>query len=97
MSRQDLMTCKSKLFSVTCKLQLFSIDMDAGIKIIKHRTINSPYKCRFSMWLLAHNKCWTADQLARHGLPHPECCPFCDQDDETINHLMVGCVFASEF
>ena len=35
------MTCKSKLFLVTCKLQLFSIEMDAGIKIIKHRTINS--------------------------------------------------------
>jgi hypothetical protein len=33
MSCQDL---------TTCKVQLFSIEMDAGIKIIKHKTINSP-------------------------------------------------------
>ena len=97
MSCQDLMTCKSKLFSVTCKLQLFSIEMDAGIKIIKHRTINSPPKCQFFMWLVVHNKCWTADRLACRGLPRLECCPLCDQDDETINHLLVGCIFAREF
>jgi hypothetical protein len=26
-----------------------------------------------------HNRCWTAGRLARHGLPHPEVCPFCDR------------------
>ena len=26
-------------------------------------------------------KCWTADRLARRGLPHPEYCPLCDQED----------------
>jgi hypothetical protein len=57
----------------------------------------APPKCRFFMWLVAHNKCWTADRLARRGLPRPECCPLCDQDDETINYLLVGCVFAREF
>jgi hypothetical protein len=57
----------------------------------------APPKCRFFMWLVVHNKCWTADRLARRGLPRPECCPLCDQDDETINHLLVVCVFAREF
>jgi hypothetical protein len=32
----------------------------------------APPKCRFFMWLAAHNRCWTADRLARRGLPHPE-------------------------
>ena len=49
------------------------------------------------MWLVAHNKCWTADRLARRGLPRPDCCPLCDQEEETVNHLLVGCVFAREF
>ena len=49
------------------------------------------------MWLVAHNKCWTADRLARRGLPHPEQCPLCDQHDETINHILVSCVFARQF
>ena len=40
------------------------------------------------------NQVWTADRLAKRNLPHPEACPLCDQMDETINHLLVGCVFA---
>jgi hypothetical protein len=57
----------------------------------------APPKCRFFMWLVAHNRCWTADRLARRGLPHPEYCPLCDQEEETIDHLLVNCVFAREF
>jgi hypothetical protein len=57
----------------------------------------APPKCRFFLWLVAHNACWTADRLARRGLPHPECCPLCDQEEETIDHLLVNCVFAREF
>ena len=34
----------------------------------------APPKCRFFMWLVAHNRCWTADRLARRGLPHPDRC-----------------------
>jgi len=57
----------------------------------------APAKCPFFMWLVAHNKCWTADRLAKRGLPHPDRCPMCDQESETINHLLIGCSFAREF
>ena len=57
----------------------------------------APAKCPFFMWLVAHNKCWTADRLAKRGLPHPDRCPICDQESETINHLLIGCSFAREF
>jgi len=57
----------------------------------------APPKCRFFVWLVAHNRCWTADRLARRGLPHPERCLLCDQAAETIDHLLVQCVFAREF
>jgi len=57
----------------------------------------APPKCRFFLWLVAHNRCWTADRLQRRGLPRPACCPLCDQAQETINHILVGCAFAREF
>lgn len=40
-------------------------------------------KCKFFMWLVAHDKCWTADHLAKRGLSHPHRCPRCDQEKET--------------
>ena len=46
------------------------------------------------MWTVAHKKCWTADRLARKGLSHPAVCPLCDQVEETIDHLLVSCVFS---
>jgi hypothetical protein len=51
------------------------------------------------MWLVTHNRCWTADRLARRGLQHPEfqiSAP-CDQDEESIQHLVIGCVAARQF
>jgi hypothetical protein len=56
----------------------------------------APGKCKFFMWLVAHNRCWTADRLAKRGLPHPERCPLCDQAEETINHLLVSCAFSRQ-
>jgi hypothetical protein len=56
----------------------------------------APPRCKFFIWLVFHNRVWTADRLAKRNLPHPESCPLCDQEDETINHLLVGCVFARQ-
>jgi hypothetical protein len=52
----------------------------------------APNKCRFFIWLVEHNRCWTADKLAKRGTDHPEQCPLCEQQDETINHLLTSCV-----
>jgi hypothetical protein len=43
-----------------------------------------------------HDRCWTADKLAKRGLDHPEHCPLCDQQPESINHPLVSCVFARQ-
>ena len=55
----------------------------------------APGKCKFFMWTAAHKKCWTAECLAKKGLPHPALCPLCDQVEETLDHLLVSCVFVS--
>uniref|UniRef100_A0A0A9AHW6 Reverse transcriptase zinc-binding domain-containing protein n=1 Tax=Arundo donax TaxID=35708 RepID=A0A0A9AHW6_ARUDO len=57
----------------------------------------APGKCQFFIWLVAHNRCWTTDRLAQHGLPHPNHCSLCDQEEETINHLLISCVFTRQF
>ena len=51
----------------------------------------APPRCRYFLWLVALNRCWTADRLQRRGLPHPDRCVLCDQGDETIDHLLVAC------
>jgi hypothetical protein len=57
----------------------------------------APPKCRFFIWLAAHNRCWTADRLANKGLNHPEKCLLCDQAEETLDHLLVTCSFLRVF
>jgi hypothetical protein len=49
------------------------------------------------MWLVHHNMCWTFDRLAKRGMDHLDYYPLCDQEEETINHLMLAYVFAKQF
>jgi hypothetical protein len=46
---------------------------------------------------VTQRKCWTADRLARHGLDHLEKCLLCDQEEETMDHLLSSCVFSRQF
>ncbi|GJN40511.1 hypothetical protein PR202_gb29733 [Eleusine coracana subsp. coracana] len=57
----------------------------------------APPKCKVFLWLAIRNWCWTADRLAKRGLPHPSKCPLCDQEDEDVQHLLTTCVLPREF
>ncbi|XBH72801.1 hypothetical protein VPH35_100017 [Triticum aestivum] len=46
--------------------------------------------------LVVNSRCWTADRLAKRGLPYPVACPLCDQAEETIQHTIISCVFAQQ-
>jgi hypothetical protein len=65
----------------------------AATQIWKSR---APPTTKVFAWLAAKNRCWTADRLQRRQMPHPAACPLCDQEPETINHLILGCVFARQ-
>jgi hypothetical protein len=57
----------------------------------------APLGCRFFIWMVFKKKrCWTADKLAKRGLPHPNAWPLCEQEEETIQHLLVGCAFSRQ-
>jgi hypothetical protein len=57
----------------------------------------APLKCKYFLWLAIQNKCWTSDRLEKRGLDHPMSCLFCDQSQETIQHILCTCVFARQF
>uniref|UniRef100_A0A453K6B6 Reverse transcriptase zinc-binding domain-containing protein n=1 Tax=Aegilops tauschii subsp. strangulata TaxID=200361 RepID=A0A453K6B6_AEGTS len=56
----------------------------------------APLRVKFFMWLALQDRCWTAERLAIHGLPHEPACALCDQEDETMQHLMAGCSFSHQ-
>jgi hypothetical protein len=53
-------------------------------------------RCKFFIWLVSLNRCWIADRLARRGLDHLESCPLCDQREETVQHILISCVFVKD-
>lgn len=56
----------------------------------------APPKVRFFFWLVMHGRCWTAHRRFRHGLQESNSCILCDQLPETMDHLLVGCVYSRE-
>ena len=54
----------------------------------------APGKCQLFLWIAARNRRWTTVRLARKSLPYPAACPLCEQVQETIDHLLVACVFS---
>lgn len=56
----------------------------------------APLKAKLFIWLVMWKRCWTADRLVCRRLPHPETCPFCDQAEENIQHILITCVFVRE-
>jgi hypothetical protein len=89
-----------ELRSILLKILLFGVfygsyfysAMEIGVEVV-----GTPQMQFFFVWLAIRNKCWTADRLQRKGLPHPMVCPLCDQEQETILHLLCSCSFARQF
>jgi hypothetical protein len=55
-----------------------------------------PPKMKFFFWLALHGRLWTAERRRRHGLQAEAACALCSQHDETIDHLLIACVFPRE-
>jgi len=56
----------------------------------------APPRCKFLVWLASLNMCWTADRLAHRGLDHQDKCLLCDQQEETVQHILISCVFTRD-
>jgi len=56
----------------------------------------APLRVKIFLWLALRRRHWTADRRARHGLQARETCFLCDQDQETIDHIIAACPFTRE-
>jgi hypothetical protein len=60
-----------------------------------HKT-RAPGRCGFFIWLALHDRVWTSARRKRHNPQDDDRCALCDQQPETIDHLLVGCSFSKE-
>ncbi|KAE8778192.1 hypothetical protein D1007_48961 [Hordeum vulgare] len=56
----------------------------------------APPKVRFFHCLASQDRCWTTERLARHGLTHHPRCLLCDQEPESMQHLLLACPFTKQ-
>lgn len=56
----------------------------------------APPKVKHFFWLAMHGRCWTAERRYRHGLQDSDSCALCDQCSESLDHLLLGCVYSRE-
>lgn len=56
----------------------------------------APPRVRFFFWLVLHGRCWTASRRHRHGLQDTDDCIICDQAPETMDRLLLACVYTRE-
>ena len=55
-----------------------------------------PLKVKFFLWLALRQRHWTGDRRLRHGLEAREMCYLCDQEVETIDHIIASCSYSRE-
>lgn len=56
----------------------------------------APPRVWFFFWLATHNRCSTGARCFRHGLQDSDLCIFCDQECETLDHILMGCCYSHE-
>lgn len=56
----------------------------------------APSRVILFFWLALHRRCWTAERRKRHGLQINDSCIMCLQASETLDHIVLGCVFSRE-
>jgi hypothetical protein len=56
----------------------------------------APLRVKLFLWLAIRRRQWTADRRRRHGLDARSACYLCDQQDETIDHIVVECPFSRQ-
>jgi hypothetical protein len=55
-----------------------------------------PLRIKLFCWLMFENRILTWDNLSKRGLIGPSRCVLCGEREESLNHLMVECLFTKE-
>ncbi|OEL32988.1 hypothetical protein BAE44_0005993, partial [Dichanthelium oligosanthes] len=58
--------------------------------------VKAPNEFRLFFWLALQNRCWTSGRLFRHGLRTDASRALCYQLDESVDHLLLHCIYSRE-
>jgi len=83
-------------YSASSTYRSFFLGMSSMLGAKELWKASAPPKVKLFFWLALHGRIWMADRRKRHGLQDSAECALCGQDDETVYHLLVSCVFARE-
>jgi hypothetical protein len=56
----------------------------------------APLQVKIFLWLAVRRWHWAADRKCRQGLDMAEHCFLCDQEPETIDHIIASCSFSHQ-
>jgi hypothetical protein len=56
----------------------------------------APLRVKLFLWLAVRRRHWTADRRRRHGLDTHDNCLLCDQEPDTIDHIVVECSYSRQ-
>jgi hypothetical protein len=56
----------------------------------------APLRIKLFLWFAIRRRHWTAERRRRHGLDARDDCWLCDQEPESIDHIVVGCSFSRQ-
>jgi hypothetical protein len=56
----------------------------------------APLRVKLFLWLAVRRRHWTTDRRRRHGLDTHDNCLLCDQEPETIDHIVVECLYSRQ-
>lgn len=56
----------------------------------------APLKVKMFLWLAFLRRHWTADRRIRHGLQARRTCLLCDQEDESMEHILIRCSYSQQ-
>jgi hypothetical protein len=88
--------CASGQYSCSSAYQAMFLGQTALAGAKELWKVKAPNEYRLFFWLVLHDRCWTSERLHRHGLRVSASCAFCCQHDESIHHLLLGCVYSRE-
>ena len=83
-------------FSVRSAYQALHIGSHPIPGCVRVWEVWAPLRVKLFLWLTLRRRHWTADRRRRHGLEAHDACFLCDQQAETIDHIIVQCPFARQ-
>jgi hypothetical protein len=79
-------------YSTSSAYQLMFLNQSALLGAKETWKVRASNGYTFFFWLAIQDRCWTSESLSHHGFWNNGLCALCRQCDESINHLVLGCV-----